>query len=172
MQRCLSSSCSNFFDRQKRDASCVVIDPPSESGENDLFVDPVTAWRVAYAKAFRFVGLDSASQQVFHGEPATTLVSMYGEHPSAEERENLRQRRAGMARERFGADLLLDVGPCALGIDSHVLAILHGSGINRESEEMLEELTDSRRSLQRQFGQSFLNYLGIGCIFYDDLEPP
>jgi hypothetical protein len=51
--------CSSiFFSGQNREASCIVIDPPNEPSEEDAVLDNVEAWRIAFSKAFRFVGLD------------------------------------------------------------------------------------------------------------------
>jgi hypothetical protein len=167
--------CSSvFFATQKKDASCIVIDPPADIGEDDLLVDPTNAWRFAYAKAFRFVGLDSVSNQVISGEPVTLLHRMSDvSNLPVDEREQggRRRRRVAMARERFSADLLLDVGPCAVGIDPSVFNLLRETGIRQGVTEDLDRLAERRdHERGRWHGRSFMNYLGLGCIFYDDLE--
>lgn len=167
--------CSSvFFAHQSQDALCVVVDPPADPDDGeDLLLEPVSAWRVAYSKALRFVGLDSAARQALIGEPVKALHPMYDDRdrPSDERpRDDLRRRRVMMARERFGAELLLDVGPCTVGIDRQVLSVLQRSGISEESDRALWELADKRsRDTERLAGGSFLNYLGLGCIFDDAL---
>jgi len=48
---------------------------------------------------------------------------------------------------------------------------LHRVGLNFEAVERLEEASNAR--LDRERGRdapSFFNYLGIGCVFYEDLD--
>lgn len=166
--------CSSvFFSYQQKDASCLVIDPPADAGDDDLIInpiDPILAWRAAYAKVFRFVGLDTASQQVLHGERISSLFPMDVRPVDDRLGTSDRWHRAAMARERFGADLLLDVGSCAVGIDPQVLKLLRESGVHERADEALEHFAENRHKVQRFRGSSsFLNCLGIGCIFYDDL---
>jgi len=167
--------CSSvYFLNQGKQASCNVVDPPAELKEEELEVDPVTAWRIAFSKAFRFVGLDGASRQVLRGEQVSAIYSMSDERnvrTDDRERSTRRLRRARQAREVFGSDLILDVGECALAMDTNILSILHRVGLNFEAVERLEEASNAR--LDRERGRdapSFFNYLGIGCVFYEDLD--
>jgi hypothetical protein len=166
--------CSSvFFSNQGRDASCTVIDPPMDPGDDDVKIDSAAAWRAAYAKALRFVGLDAASRQVFNGEPVTNLQGTYDNYdrrPSDREKGSQRFERAIAARERFGADLILDVGPCAIGIDTRVLNLLRENGVQGEMDSQLGDLADGRLEKHDGSSSSFLNYLGLGCIFYEDLH--
>ena len=135
-----------------------------------MLLEPVRAWRVAYAKAFRFVGLDVAAQQALSGAPVTVLHTIAGDG-LAEERNARRSLRAKRALERFGAVLILDVGPCALGIDPAVLGILARSGISEGIDEPLARLALERlQHREPDSTTSFLNSLGIGCIFYDEID--
>ena len=99
---------------------------------------------------------------------------MFADRPrerDQQERDERRWRRAMMAREQFGAELLLDAGPCAVGIDPRALGLLQEAGISEVSSRELSNLADLRR--EKRGGdrrQSFLSYLGLGCIFYDELE--
>jgi hypothetical protein len=99
---------------------------------------------------------------------------MYEERMSEEkgqERGARRRRRSIIARERFGADLVLDVGPCAIGMDSRILNLLQETGLREDSDKKLAELSDMRSDhASESRGASFMNYLGLGCIFYDELE--
>jgi hypothetical protein len=164
--------CSSvYFLNQRKQASCSVLDPPGESKGDDLVVDPLGAWCIAFSKAFRFVGLDSASRQVLRGEPVSALYTMLDERNvrDDDERSRRRLRRAKEARERFDADLLLDVGDCALALDRNISSVLHRSGLNAEVLEKLEEASEARLDRERD-GNSFFNYLGIGCVFYEDID--
>jgi hypothetical protein len=56
-------------------------------------------------------------------------------------------------------------------MDTNILSILHRVGLNFEAVERLEEASNAR--LDRERGRdapSFFNYLGIGCVFYEDLD--
>jgi len=165
--------CSSvFFAKQGKGASCTVIDPPNDASEDDTLVKPADAWRAAYTKAFRFVGLDAASNQVAAGNAVTSLQRIYDESTLFRDdrgQSGRRRRRALVARERFNVDLLLDVGPCAIAIDPRVLAMLREAGVREEMTGEYEHLADFRRK-DRWHGHSFLNYLGLGCVFYEDLD--
>jgi len=173
--------CSSvYFANQGKAAACNVLDPPGELRDGDLEVDPVKAWRIAFSKAFQFVGLDGASRQVLRGEPVSAIYTMLDERDErneridrgdGRERERRRLRRAKQARERFAADLILDVGDCALAMDTNILSLLHRVGLNSDILGKLEEASNVR--IEREQGretQSFFNYLGIGCVFYEDLD--
>jgi hypothetical protein len=166
--------CSSvYFLNQGKQASCTVVDPPSELNEEQLEVEPLTAWRIAFSKAFRFVGLDIASRQVLHREPVSAIYTMSDERNvrDDDERSRRRLRRAKEARERFDADLLLDVGDCALALDRSISSILQRSGLNAEVLEKLEEASEARLDRERDGDSlSFFNYLGIGCVFYEDID--
>lgn len=171
--------CSSiFFSGQNRDTSCIVIDPPSEDSEEDAVLDTTEAWRTAFSKAFRFVGLDSAAQQVLRGEPVSSLQPMYEERIRAErdrpgedrERVARRRHRIIMARQVFNADLILDVGLCAIGMDIRILNFLRKEGLRPEADKEIENLLP--QGLAERDRMSFLNYLGLGCIFYEELDRP
>ena len=87
------------------------------------------------------------------------------------ERDHKRIRRAGIARERFGMDLLLDVGEWAVSLDPHVAEILR-HGIHEDSPSVLADILHSRRKRARERGRgaSFETSLGLGCVFYSDLD--
>jgi len=161
-----------FFAKQGKGATCTVIDPPNDAEEDDILVEPIVAWRAAYAKAFRFVGLDAAANQVVAGDAITSLHGM--NEPTDFPRDvrgqgERRRRRAVRARERFNVDLLLDVGPCAIAIDPRVLGMLRQSGVRDGMVREFEHIADAR-SHDRWRSHSFLNYLGLGCLFYDEID--
>jgi hypothetical protein len=81
-----------------------------------------------------------------------------------------RYRRASLAREAFGAELVLDVGPCAVGIDPVVLKLLRRSPLTEEVVPLLASESERRFRQERPTSISFLNHLGLGCVFYDELE--
>jgi hypothetical protein len=167
--------CSSvYFAKQAKHASCKVVDPPSEVGHDDVLINPADAWRAAYSKAFRFVGLDIASDEVATGRPIRSLQRMIesGDQPTGDrEQQTRRRRRAAAARERFNADLVLDAGPCAISIDPKLLSLLEETGINAQMAGDLEHMADIRRHEDEPWtSRSFMNYLGIGCLFYDDLD--
>jgi hypothetical protein len=161
------------FESQKSGSTCRVIDPPSGPTGDDLLIDTLTAWRVAYAKAFRFVGLEAAAHQALHGYPVTGLHIMddnperSSDEPSFVVRQ--RARRSQNAYERFKANLLLDAGPCAIGIDPRVLGLLRRQGVTSEVATSLGDF-EQRERVRRPRERSFLNYLGFGCIFYAELD--
>ena len=91
------------------------------------------AWRAAYSKTLRFVGAESASRQLLAGDRVDSLRSMYDEKSADDRQMDIRRkRRAGIARERFGADLILDAGRYAVGIDEQVRNILVEAGIRQD----------------------------------------
>jgi hypothetical protein len=167
--------CSSIrFSKEKPDSCCQVIDPPPNSDGDRIALDPMVGWRLAYAKALRFVGMEMAAKQVFHGETAETIRPMDFDHERERKRSNRdfeRIRRAKLARDRFGMELLLDVGECAVSVDSTVALVLR-HGIHEESASKLSEALLSRRSLanERKSKSSFETALGLGCVFYSDLD--
>lgn len=162
------------FSKQKLKSRCLVTDPPADSEPSSINIDPIDAWRVAYAKALKFVGLETASQQVLRGAPAEAIRPIDFDRQSnrrRSDRDHQRLRRAGSARHRFDVDLLLDVGSHAVSIDRRVLVELQ-RGINSESQFRLPEILNSRRDVlhERLRGASFETSLGLGCISYADLD--
>jgi hypothetical protein len=162
------------FTAQTGQTRCLVTDPPQDPESDFMVIDPVHAWRVAYSKAFKFVGMETAARQIRRGEPAESIRPIDFERQrdrKRSERDYQRLHRAGYARERFGMDLVLDVGPSALSIDQNVLHVLR-HGINAESHfKISETLRASRERRRDQFrGASFETGLGIGCISYKDLD--
>ncbi len=165
---------SVLFSSQPGTTRCLVADPPIDSEADMVQVDTVQAWRVAYSKALKFVGLETAARQVLSGEPAESIRPMDFDRQREKkrsERDFQRDRRAGVARERFGMDLLLDVGPCAVTLDPEVANVLR-HGVHKESDHKLTELLRSRRKLARERSRksSFETCLGLGCVFYADLD--
>jgi hypothetical protein len=163
-----------WFSGQKGTTHCLVADPPIDSNVDSTELDPVRAWRVAYAKALRFVGLETAAKHVLHGEPAESIRPMDFDRTSdrrRSEQDFRRLHRAGAARHRFGMELLLDVGPCALSLDSNVANVLR-HGIDADSRFKVAEVLHSRRvhARDRLPGASFETSLGLGCIFYSELD--
>jgi hypothetical protein len=161
------------FRSQKKKTRCLVTDPPAEAAQDSIEIDPVDAWRVAYAKTLKFVGLETASQQVLRGDPAEALRPIDFDRERdrrRNERDQQRLRRANSARQRLDMDLLLDVGQYALSLNSKILAVLK-KGIDIESGYMLSHLLDSRgeRDHQKFPGASFDTSLGFGLIAYSDL---
>jgi hypothetical protein len=167
--------CSSIrFTKEKTGSACEVIDPPSTPDGDAMNLDAVAGWRLAYAKALKFVGLETAARQVFRGEPSESIRSMDFDRERDRqrgERDRERIRRTGAARERFGMNLLLDVGKCALSIDPQVADVLR-HGINEETQHKIAEVLRSRRqhANERHRGASFEMSLGLGCVFYSDLD--
>jgi hypothetical protein len=162
------------FSRQKLKSQCFVTDPPADGESEPMYVNPRDAWRVAYAKALKFVGLETAAQQVLRGDPAEAIRPIDFDRQrdrSRSDRDFQRLRRANSARERFGVDLFLDAGSYAVGLDTDVAAILR-HGIDGESQFKIDEILSSRRQLasERFHGVSFETSLGFGCIAYSDLD--
>jgi len=162
------------FTAQSEQTRCLVSDPPQEIGSEPIGVDPVLAWRVAYAKAFRFVGMETAAVQIARGRPAESIRPIDFDRErdrKRSDRDFQRIRRAGHARDRFGMDLILDAGPCAVSVDQGVLVVLR-DGISAESHFRIIEALASRRKRERERfrGGSFETALGIGCISYADLD--
>lgn len=121
-------------------------------------------------QVFRFVGLDAAAHQVLAGTPVTTLQTMAERALDDRELSSQRYRRASLAQDAFGATLLLDVGPCAVGIDRTVLGLLRESTIRGEVVLRLAQVAENRLRQARRPSRSFLNHLGLRCIFYDELQ--
>ncbi|MBI2432022.1 MAG: hypothetical protein HYV26_04045 [Candidatus Hydrogenedentes bacterium] len=162
------------FSGQSRKTRCLVADPPIESQSEFIYADPAHAWRLAYAKAFRFVGLETASQQILRGDPAKGIRPVDFDRTQDRERgerEYQRLRRAHVAREMFGMDLLLDVGPCAVSIAPEVLGVLY-HGIREGVDEKLTDVLHRRLRFahKRPPGASFETNLGLGCVYYSDLD--
>jgi hypothetical protein len=159
--------CSSlYFSSQSSGTHCLVNDP--EPSEGDLILDPIRAWRVAYAKTLRFAGLDVAARRVMHGEPAANLGRTEdgerGEWRSERERDLFRRRTA--CRERYSAELLLDLGAYGLMMDSLVWKVVR-HGIDLESSQTLLHHLYRRsidRNAQGRGRRSFMTGLGIGCV--------
>jgi hypothetical protein len=168
------------FSRQRIHSRCVVTDPPTDLSPDATRVEPAEAWRVAYAKTLKFVGLETAGRQVARGVPATALRAVETERlgDRGSDRDRLRLLRARAASELFGMSLLLDVGRHALAIDTNVLRLLQREGVSRvegrgrESASILSHFLDARkeRARARFLGDSFETSLGLGCISYSALD--
>lgn len=162
------------FNGQIEQTRCLVVDPPQDFKSDFMQIDPVQAWRVAYGKAFKFVGMETAARQIARGEPAESIRPIdfdRGRDRRRSERDVQRLHRADSARERFGMDLVLDAGPCAVSVDARILDVLR-HGITQESQFAISETLSSRRQRRREEsrGGSFETSLGVGCVSYADLD--
>lgn len=169
----LTFASSISFSGQSRASSCTVSDPPVDDERPPLRADPTAAWRAAYAKSFRFVGVESATRQILRGEPAETVRPVDFDRTAERrrsERDQQRVRRASAARERFGMELVLDAGECAVGVAPEVLGVL-SEGIREGMGQKLEAALQYREKRRRPSdGRTFETGLGLGCVFYADLE--
>lgn len=162
------------FSKQRLNSRCIVTDPPSHSETNQILIDPIEIFRVAYAKALKFFGLEIASEQILRGEAAKALQPIdffdTGNRPRSN-RDIQRRERATTARNRFEVSLLLDVGSHAVSIHSPVLEVLQ-QGINEGTLKLLNQILDSRKAVvaERFRGSSFEIPLGIGCIAFAELD--
>lgn len=162
------------FSKQRSKSGCVVTDPPVAIEPGAIELDTVRAWRVAYAQTLKFVGLETAAQQVLRGAPAEAIRPVDFDRRSdrrRSDRDHQRLRRASAVRERFRMDLILDVGRYALGLDAAVRDELR-RGINDESPARLTEILNGRRELggARFRRDSFETSLGFGCVAYSELD--
>ena len=58
-----------------------------------------------------------------------------------------------------------------VAMDTNILSVLQGSGLNSNVVEKLEKASDARLHGERGRDTfSFFNYLGIGCVFYEDID--
>jgi hypothetical protein len=165
--------CSNiWFTADAGPTECTVHDPPEDDETTTIDIDPVHAWRLAYAKAFRFVGLDSVANQIVEGQSVTlpTMRPIEGRENREESRQAItRRRRYHSARDLFGVELMIDAGNASVAVDP-VVANLVSHGITGETVHKLEEALRRRAEVQVPDRASFVTGLGLGCIFYDDLE--
>lgn len=80
----------------------LVSDPPQAEGSDPVYADPVRAWQVAYARAFRFIGLETAADQVLRGDPVTAIRALGFDRERdwrRSERDLRRLSRAAAARQ-------------------------------------------------------------------------
>ena len=63
------------FTSRTSQTRCLVTDPPKDFNEELINVNPIRAWRIAYAKTFRFIGMETAARQIYRGEPADSIHS-------------------------------------------------------------------------------------------------
>lgn len=162
--------CSSlYYTSQKIETNCLIEDPPPEQHSEPIRIDSVHAWRVAYSKALRFVGLEVASRQVLRGEPATFLRDSRREN--ADQRDQRRNLRDRWTRNRFNSELISDVGSWGVMLDRDVLEILR-KGISPEENLELQGILNRRQQID--FSESterisFQNSLGIGCVNYSEI---
>jgi hypothetical protein len=165
--------CSSvWFSADTGPTECLVDDPPEEDRTTTIEVDPVYAWRVAYAKAFRFVGLDSTANQIIEGVGASvpTMRPMERRSDVDESRQTARRRhRYFSAQELFGVELMIDAGECGVAVDAGVAELVR-HGIDSNTVPKLEDLVLRRRRFQLTDRDSFVTGLGFGCVFYNDIE--
>ena len=126
------------FSGQKLKSCCLVVDPPADFESENIEIDPVEAWRIAYAKALKFAGLEIAAQQVARGAPANGISPIDFDRNvdrRRSDRDRRRLLRAQGARELLQMDLILDLGSHALAIDTGWLDVqTTGSVLNLNIE--------------------------------------
>jgi hypothetical protein len=162
------------FSGQKLKSCCLVVDPPADFERENIEINPVEAWRMAYAKALKFAGLEIAAQQISRGAPASGISPIDFDSKldrKKTERDRQRLRRAGAARELLQMELILDLGSYALSIDRALLDVLH-QGINAESQHRIPEILRRHREIRNEVMRavSFEMSLGLGCISYAELD--
>jgi hypothetical protein len=134
-------------------------------------------FRVAYAKLFRFLGLESAALQVLEGFPTYSLdpasaiqVSKRGDERSSVETAVI---------EEYGAAVIFKLPAGAIVIDQEVLDILV-HGLNENTIDRLEHILQRRRGRLRwdlnsedeeehkiadlEDSDSFMTNLGLGFL--------
>jgi hypothetical protein len=168
--------CSTLrYEGQRRRTHCLVTDP--EGGEDRPVdaPDPVQMWRAMYAKALRFIGLESASRQVSRGLPAPSLAR---EGLRLDERDREPSLRQATLR-RFDVNQILDIGDASVVMDRVIFDLLL-RGLNNEGIRALEfrlAARLSRRAEAARFGKrglSFVNTFGLGILGDEDTagSPP
>ena len=162
------------YQSQPANTHCLITDPPSDEFVRRPEIDPVQAWRIAYTKALKFIGLETAGQQVLRGDPAETLRPMDFDRQSDKrrgERDLQRLRRTDRARQLLDTELLLDAGGYAVGVDPLVLEVLR-EGIDADSWYTLSKSLHARENMDRKRfpPSSFGTSLGFGVIAYSDLD--
>lgn len=169
--------CSSiFFENEPDYTNCLVEDPPVEGEGDSIEIDLATAFRTAFAQTFRFVGMNAVSNQVGRGEGASNLRSFdWNVEQRSDERDELRHHRAQLARRLFHAELVADMGDCAISVEREVFGVLR-EGIRQsdQMEKLSQYLADRhttpwREELEKDVS-SFETSLGVGCVYYSDLE--
>jgi hypothetical protein len=165
--------CSNvWFSGDSGPTECVVDDPPEDERTTTIEIDPVLAWRMAYAKAFRFVGLDAVANQVIEGDGASVPTMRPAEERVDRDEAGQaarRRRRFASAQELFGVELMIDAGECGVALDRGVGELVR-HGINSNTIPKLEDTVRRRTQFQFADRASFVTALGFGCVFYNDIE--
>jgi len=167
--------CSSIRYVSDSDKSCCSVADPAPEGEfiKIHYRDDV-AYRVAYAKAFSFIGLRAAANQILAGRPATALPSMEDErHWEGESREDRHVRHADMyLRKAYNAVYLSHLDNAGIALDLGVLRSLR-QGINMETIGQLGEYLyyhigprAEKREQREMPAGSFINTLGIGIVDY------
>ena len=162
----LAFASSLRYVQQRSRSFCEVIDP--EPDTNRIPFDPVSGYRIAYAKALRFVGMESAARQLYQGAPALSLPDpqlirdeQVRDDPSG---QSFRRRRS-YCREAFGAELVRDMGSSAFVMNKRVLSVLR-SGLNSETISSIRH--EAAHPRQTTHPISFVNSLGIGVVSFED----
>lgn len=163
----LAFASSLRYSNQNDRSYCEVIDP--EPNDDGVSIDPVSGYRLAYAKTLRFAGLETAARQTYQGRPATALPDpdLEKERMARDDRQaQVSRHRSAFCREALGAELIRDMGETGLIIERRLLSILR-NGISSESVgQIREQLAERRRNIDTP--TSFLNGLGIGLASFGD----
>lgn len=167
--------CSSIrYESDSARSCCSVADPAPEGELIEVPYRDDVAYRVAYAKAFSFIGLRAAAIQILAGRPATALPSIEDErHWKGESREDRRVRQADMyLRETCNAVYLSHLKNAGIALDLGVLRSLR-QGINMETAGHLGSYLHyhigprAEEGVRREMPTgSFINTLGIGIVDY------
>lgn len=167
--------CSSIrYESNTARSCCRVADPDPEGELIEVPYRDDVAYRVAYAKAFSFIGLRAAANQILAGRPATALPAMEDErHWEGQSREDRRVRHADMyLRQACNAVYLSHLENAGIALDLGVLQSLR-QGINMETVGHLGEYLHYHigpraedRVPREMPGGSFINTLGIGIVDY------
>lgn len=164
----LAFASSLRYAHQKVRSYCEVIDP--EPDKNLEPFDPVSGYRLAYAKALRFAGMEAAARQTYNGWPALALPDpqLLRDEPVRDDpRAQRSRRRRSYCREVLGVELVRDMGNSAFVVDSRVISVLR-AGLNSETVGKIRHEAKRRRREAIDRSTSFVNSIGIGVVSFDD----
>jgi hypothetical protein len=174
----LVCSSTIYYENQRKRTLCTIEDPPALLDAGEVELDELLAWRTAYARLMRFIGLERASVEIASGEPAVSLplfVDQERRPDEGSERRSIRRNRLRNLRERLHSESILDLGFGAVVVDSIVHKVLR-TGLSNENIGILREYLsrETRRgqeSLRESHSRvSFLNNLGVGLIVFEELS--
>ena len=166
----LAFASSLRYTHQRDRSYCEVIDP--EASEDCTVFDPVYGYRLAYAKALRFAGMEAAARQTYRGEPALSLPDpelQRAEMRHDDIRGRRTQHRSSFCRQALQAELIRDMGDSGFVVDTRIMRALRSGLTARTVESIRSQVADTRRAT-RKHRASFVNSLGIGLVSFDD--PP